>query len=79
MGTRVSDDFICKVASTVEEVKELVDVGFEYVSEINGSHLYRNDKAGAGFSKKRARWDSLSILSGFPAREWKKRGIIKKI
>lgn len=33
-----------EIAGTVEEAKELVEVGFEYVNEINGSHLYRNRK-----------------------------------
>jgi hypothetical protein len=41
---RESDDFICKVAKTVEEARDLIEVGFEYVNEINGAHLYRKRK-----------------------------------
>ena len=40
----VSDDFVCRVTSTVEKAKELIEVGFEYTNEINGSHLYRKRK-----------------------------------
>ena len=39
-----NDDFICKVATNVEMAKELIEVGFEYVNEVNGSHLYRKRK-----------------------------------
>lgn len=39
-----SDDFICKVAKTADEAKDLIDLGFEFVNEINGSFLYRKRK-----------------------------------
>jgi len=39
-----SDDFICKVATTVEEAQALVESGFEYVTNFNGSQLFRKRK-----------------------------------
>ena len=39
-----SDDFLCKVARTVKEASELIELGFEFVNEINGSYLYRKRK-----------------------------------
>lgn len=39
-----SDAFVCKVASTADEAQELIELGFEYVNEINGRHLYRKKK-----------------------------------
>ena len=39
-----NDSFVCKVAKTVEEGVELVELGFEYINEINGNHLYRKRK-----------------------------------
>ena len=38
------DNFVCKVASTADEASELIELGFEYVNEINGRHLYRKKK-----------------------------------
>ncbi|MBN1682257.1 tyrosine-type recombinase/integrase, partial [Candidatus Bathyarchaeota archaeon] len=35
------ENYICKTAKTVEEAIPLLEVGFEYVQEINGLHLYR--------------------------------------
>jgi hypothetical protein len=44
-SARATDDsFVCKVASTTEEATELIELGFEYVNEINGRHLYRKKK-----------------------------------
>lgn len=39
-----SDEFVCKVAKTPGEAVELVELGFEYVNEIQGVHLYRKRK-----------------------------------
>ena len=39
-----SEDFICKVAKTSEEAVELIELGFEFVNEIQGSFLYRKRK-----------------------------------
>jgi hypothetical protein len=41
---RENEEFICKVAVTVEEAKTLVEVGFEYVCEFNASRLFRKRK-----------------------------------
>ncbi len=30
------DDYVCKVAKTLEEATVLVDAGFEYVTEMDG-------------------------------------------
>jgi pentose-5-phosphate-3-epimerase len=39
-----SDEFICKVAKNVQEAKELIENGFEYVTEIDGIQLFRKRK-----------------------------------
>jgi hypothetical protein len=39
-----SDDFVSKVAKNVQEACELIELGFEYVHEIDGFHLYRKRK-----------------------------------
>jgi integrase len=39
-----SDEFVCKVARTVDEAKALVESGFDYVSEIDGVQLFRKRK-----------------------------------
>lgn len=38
------DEFTCKVAKNVEEAKELIEGGFEYVTEIDGVRLFRKRK-----------------------------------
>ena len=35
------DEFVCKIARTVQEGKELVENGFDYVTEIEGLKLFR--------------------------------------
>lgn len=35
------DGFICKAARNIEEVKMLIEAGFEYVCEFNGVKLFR--------------------------------------
>jgi integrase len=39
-----NDEFVCKVAETVEEATELVELGFDYVTEIEGKKLFRKRK-----------------------------------
>ncbi|MCJ7770849.1 tyrosine-type recombinase/integrase, partial [Candidatus Bathyarchaeota archaeon] len=39
-----NDDYSSKVATTIEEACKLVDCGFEYVCEINGSQIFRKRK-----------------------------------
>jgi hypothetical protein len=41
---RAGDAFVCKVAKDVNKVKELIELGFEYVNEVTGLHLYRKRK-----------------------------------
>ena len=38
------DEFVCKVAKTSDEAVAFVELGFEYVNEIQGVHLYRKCK-----------------------------------
>jgi hypothetical protein len=38
------DDFVCKGATTVEDACKLVEAGFEYVCEIQGSKLFKKRK-----------------------------------
>jgi hypothetical protein len=38
------DSFVSKVASTADKATELIELGFDYVNEINGRHLYRKKK-----------------------------------
>ena len=42
--SRVSDDYTVKVASTVEEATALIEVGFEYVTDMYGKKLFRKRK-----------------------------------
>jgi integrase len=39
-----SDDYVCKVASTVDEAKPLVEQGFEFVTDVDGLKLFRKRK-----------------------------------
>ena len=39
-----NEEFVCKVASTIDEAKELIEVGFEYVCEFNGVKAFRKRK-----------------------------------
>ena len=35
-----SEDFICKVVKTADEARDLIEVGFEFVNQIDGCYLY---------------------------------------
>lgn len=39
-----SDEFVCKVAKTVKEAQELVENGFDYVTDVEGYKLFRKRK-----------------------------------
>jgi len=39
-----SDEWVCKVAQTLEEAVELVEAGFEYVTEIEEKKIFRKRK-----------------------------------
>lgn len=38
------DDYVCKVAKTVQEATALIENGFEYVTEMEGVKLFRKPK-----------------------------------
>lgn len=38
------ENYVCKVASTIEEAKELIEAGFEYVCEFNEVKAFRKRK-----------------------------------
>ena len=38
------DEWICKIAKTLEEAKDLVELGFEYVTDFEGKKLFRKRK-----------------------------------
>lgn len=38
------DEFTCKVAKTIDEAKELVESGFDYVTEVDGAKLFKKRK-----------------------------------
>ena len=39
-----SDEYVCKAAKTLKEAQELVESGFEYVTEMDGVKLFRKRK-----------------------------------
>jgi len=44
----VSDEYVCKTAVTVDEATELIELGFKYVTEIDGMKLFKKPKALVG-------------------------------
>ena len=40
----VSDEYVCKTAATVNEASELIELGFEYVTEMDGLKLFKKPK-----------------------------------
>jgi len=38
------DQFTCRVARTLREVEELIEAGFEYVTEMDDAKLFRKRK-----------------------------------
>jgi len=38
------DDYTSAVATTVQEVRQLVEAGFEYVTEMDGAKVFRKRK-----------------------------------
>jgi len=38
------DEYVCKIAKTVEQATELIEAGFDYVCEIDGVKLFRKRK-----------------------------------
>lgn len=44
LNLKEDDEFEVATATTVEEVKELIEAGFEKVDEIQGTHIFRRPK-----------------------------------
>ena len=44
MKTENDEGFISKVARTIDEARQLIDVEFEYVSEIKDARIFRKRK-----------------------------------
>jgi len=42
--TQQNDEFVCKVAQSVNDAKELIESGFDYVTDINGLKLFKKRK-----------------------------------
>jgi hypothetical protein len=43
-GTGVNDDSFCKIAQTPEEVSQLIEAGFEYVTDMDNKKFFRKRK-----------------------------------
>jgi len=41
---RAEDEYVCKVAKTLEDAATLIEARFEYVCEIQGARLFRKSK-----------------------------------
>ena len=41
IDAKESDNFVCKVARTVEEAAGLIEKGFEYLTDLDGVRLLR--------------------------------------
>jgi len=39
-----NEEYVCKVAKTVEDAKQVIEAGFEYVCEIDGARIFRKRK-----------------------------------
>jgi len=39
-----NDEFICKIARTLKEISQLIELGFEYVCEQDGLKFFRKRK-----------------------------------
>ena len=44
LETLETDDYHCKTANTIKEDTDLIENGFEYVTEIDGTKLFRKRK-----------------------------------
>ena len=38
------DEYVCKVARTVDQAKEIIEDGFDYVTDVDGVKLFRKRK-----------------------------------
>jgi len=39
-----SDEFTCKAAKNIQEATQLIEAGFDYITEMNGVKLFRKRK-----------------------------------
>ncbi|MHA2053533.1 MAG: tyrosine-type recombinase/integrase, partial [Candidatus Hodarchaeales archaeon] len=39
-----SDEWICKVASSIDEAVSFIETGFEYITEFDGKKIFRKRK-----------------------------------
>ena len=42
--TGARDEFVCKVAETPEEVSELIEAGFDYITDLEGKRFFKKRK-----------------------------------
>ena len=42
--TPASEEYVCRVARTVEQAAKSIEVGFEYICDIDGVKLFRKRK-----------------------------------
>jgi len=53
------EEFICKAANTLQEASELIEAGFDYVTDVDTCKLFRKRKALWGpWSSKKGPWSS---------------------
>jgi hypothetical protein len=43
-GDLKPEQYVCETASTVKEAKQLIEAGYEFVSDMDGVQLYRKVK-----------------------------------
>ena len=39
-----NEEYVCKVATTIEETKQLIEAGFQYVCDHDGNKMFRKRK-----------------------------------
>lgn len=44
LGDLGNDEYMCKAGRTIEECSQLIECGFEYVTEIDGTKLFKKRK-----------------------------------
>ena len=40
----MTDEYVCKAADSVEDAKDLIELGFSYVCDVDGVKLFRKPK-----------------------------------
>jgi hypothetical protein len=57
----VTEEYICKVAKNLKEATELIEAGFQYVTEMDGCKLFRKPKTSFLGSSSREMGSSASL------------------